>query len=381
MARAVKSTQEDLLFIKVKAIMVAGDKDSRKGNIHNIVIFPNNQEHMVIPSRFFNSLRSTIERVMSSNNIHDQKFTIDTALNDEDNLCDDLSSLGLSIAIGIEACLNDWKEAWENVWEEWCFTGEVKDSQGVIGAIGGAKEKLESATDDERINYIMISSQNRQEVINWINKKEDINCEVNTSRNISIKDAGKSPSFFSRIWSLSTKNTFTWIALILWFLSITYTPIRHIFWDNVQSLSNGNSQVTINLPIKDPEKTRKKLLKNGFPEGLVQNVPFLRLSKTTRVGNALTIYKSGEFEIINLQDWTLISSYICGGYIALFAFVLVILATRENSDITKHNAVNINYDSVLLTNKNKEIMFVDNIKQAETIVEYKIHESAKLTQT
>ncbi len=61
MAKAVKSTQDDLLFIKVKAIMVTGDNDSRKGNIHNIIVFSNNQEHMVIPSRFFNSLRSTLE--------------------------------------------------------------------------------------------------------------------------------------------------------------------------------------------------------------------------------------------------------------------------------------------------------------------------------
>ena len=375
MAKAVKSTQDDLLFIKVKAIMVTGDNDSRKGNIHNIIVFPNNQEHMVIPSRFFNSLRSTIERVMSSNNIHDQKFTIDTALKDEDSLCDDLSSLGLSIAIGIEACLNDWKEAWENVWEEWCFTGEVKDSQGEIGAIGGAREKLESATDDETINYIMIPFQNRQEIINWIDKRKDINYEVNTSRNISIKDTGNSPSFFSRIWSLSTRNTFMWIALILWFLSITYTPTRHIFRDNIQSFSNGNSQLTINLPIKDPERVKQRLLNNGFPEDRIKNIPFSSLTKTNQIGKALITNRNGaiEFEIINSQDWTLISSYICGGYIALFAFILVVLALRANKGNTKPSTGNINYDSLLLTNRNKEIMFIDNIKQAEAIVEHKIH--------
>lgn len=49
------------------------------------------------------------------------------------------------------------------------------------------------------------------------------------------------------------------------------------------------------------------------------------------------------------------------------------LSLRANNGNTKPSPVNINYDSVFLTNKNKEIMFVDNIKQAETIVEYKIH--------
>ena len=184
MARAVKTTQDDLLFIKVKAIMVSGDNDSRTGSIHNILVFPNNQEHKVIPSRSFDSLRSTIERVMSSSSIHDRKFTIDTGLKDDDNLCNDLSSMGLSIAVGIETCLNGWKDVWENVWEEWCFTGEVTNSQGDIGAIGGAREKLESATNDEKINYIMIPSQNRQEIINWIDKRKDFNYKVNPARKI-----------------------------------------------------------------------------------------------------------------------------------------------------------------------------------------------------
>ena len=64
---------------------------------------------------------------------------------------------------------------------------------------------------------------------------------------------------------------------------------------------------------------------------------------------------------------------ICGGYIAVFAFILVILATRENSGNTKHSPGNINFNSVLFTNKNKEIMFVNNIKQAKAIVQHKIH--------
>ncbi len=331
MARAVKTTQDDLLFIKVKAIMVSGDNDSRTGSIHNILVFSNNQEHKVIPSKSFNSLRSTIERVISSSNVHDRKFTVDTGLKDEDNLCNDLSSLGLSIAVGIEACLNGWKDAWENVWEEWCFTGEVTNSQGEIGAIGGAKEKLESATDDEKTNYIMVPSQNRQEIINWIDKKKDINYEVKPSGSISTGQTENSPSLFSRIWSLSTGNTLMRIALILWFLSIAYFPVRYLLWDNVHTLNNGNLQAAISLPIKYPEKVREKLLKSGFPEGQINNIPFSSLTKTDRTGSVLITGRNGtvEFEIINSQDWALISSCVCGGYIALFAIALVILATGK----------------------------------------------------
>ena len=378
MARAVKTTQDDLLFIKVKAIMVSGDNDSRTGSIHNILVFPNNQEHKVIPSRSFDSLRSTIERVMSSSSIHDRKFTIDTGLKDDDNLCNDLSSMGLSIAVGIETCLNGWKDAWENVWEEWCFTGEVTNSQGDIGAIGGAREKLESATNDEKINYIMIPSQNRQEIINWIDKRKDFNYKVNPARKISARQTENSPSIFSRIWSLSTGNTLMCIALILWFLSIAYLPVRYLLWDNVHIVNNGNLQSTISLPIRYPEKVREELIKNGFPEGQINSIPFSSLTKKDKIGSVLITDRNGtiEFEIINSQDWTLISSYICGGYIALFAIVIAVLAIGKKSGNTKsikYNTVNINYDSLLMTNINKEIMFVDNIKQAETIVEHKIY--------
>lgn len=379
MAKVVKSTQDDLLFIKVKAILVMGNDSSGAGNIHNIVVFPNNQEHMVIPSRFFNSLRSTIERVMSSHNNHDQKFTIDTALKDDDNLCDDFSSMGLSIAIGIESCLNNWKEAWENVWEEWCFTGEVKDSQGVIGEIGGARAKLESAIEVKKIRYIMIPSENRQEISNWIKKKQNINYEVTPLRNIGIKDTGKSPFFFSRLWALSTSNVFMWFALIICSLSVAYLPIRYLLWDNFQSLKQGDTHITINLPIKNPKKVRERLLNSGFPHDQIKDIPLLRLSerlvKANQTGSILFKNRDGviEFEISNSRDLTLILGYICGGYIVLFAAILVIASLRKGGSNIVHNSFGINYNSIHLADMDKEIMFVDNIKQAESIVRYKIH--------
>ena len=378
MAKVVKSTQDDLLFIKVKAILVTGNDSSGAGNIHNIVVFPNNQEHMVIPSRFFNSLRSTIERVMSSHSDHDQKFTIDTALKDDDNLCDDFNSMGLSIAIGIESCLNDWNEVWEDVWEEWCFTGEVKDSQGVIGEIGGARAKLETAIEAKKIRYIMIPSENRQEITNWIKRKQNINYKVNPSRSIGIKDTGKSPYFFSRLWTLSTSNIFMWFALIIWSLSVAYLPIRYFLWDNFQSLKQGDTHITINLPVKNPKKVRERLLNSGFPHDQIKDIPLLRLSErlveTNKTGRVLFKNRDGviEFEIINSRDLTLILSYICGGYIVLFVAILVIASLRKESGNIVHKSLSINYDSIHFADMDKEIMFVDNIKQAESIVKYKI---------
>ena len=379
MAKTVKPTKGDLLFIKVKAILVTGSEGSGEGNIHNIVVFSNNREHMVIPSRFFNSLRSTVERVMSSINNHDQRFTIDTALKDDENLCDDFSSMGLSIAIGIEASLNDWKEAWESIWEEWCFTGEVKDSQGVIGGIGGARVKLESAIEVNKIRYIMLPSENRQEIINWISKKEDLNYEENFSKNVSVSNAGKSQSFFSRLWSLSTRDTFMWIALIIWVLSIAYLPMRYIFWDNVQSLRRGDSHITINLPVKNPKTVRKRLLSSGFTLDQIKEIPLLRMSKRltkiNQTGRVLIINRNGdiEFEITNSRDLTLILGYICGVYIVLFSATLVLLALRRESVDIVPNSLDINYDSVRLIDKNREIIFVDNIKQAVSIVKSKIY--------
>ena len=378
MAKTVKPTKGDLLFIKVKAIVVTGSEGSGEGNMHNIVVFSNNREHMVIPSRFFNSLRSTVERVMSSINNHDQRFTIDTALKDDENLCDDFSSMGLSIAIGIEASLNDWKEAWESIWEEWCFTGEVKDSQGVIGGIGGARVKLESAIEVNKIRYIMLPSENRQEIINWINKKQDVNYEENFSKNVGVSNAEKSQSFFGRLWSLSTRDTFLWFALIIWVLSIAYLPIRFLFWDNVQSLRRGESHITINLPVKNHKTARKRLLSRGFTLDQIKEIPLLRMSKrltkTKQTGQVLITNKNGdiEFEITNSRDLTLIISYICGVYIVIFSTVLVLLALEKGGSDIVRNSHDINYESVRLVDKDKEIIFVDNIEQAVFIVKHKL---------
>ncbi|ODS34076.1 MAG: hypothetical protein SCARUB_00749 [Candidatus Scalindua rubra] len=382
MARDVKPSQDDLLFLKVKSMMAIGEGNDRRGKIHDIVIavekMDQNDDQInfaVTPVQTEELLTNTIANILFSQNRQNIKLRIGLG-NIDQNLINDLSSLGLSIAIGVKAC-QDWRvnKIWETECDKWCFTGDISQGQmnGKIDAIGSLNVKLKAAVDSRIIEYIMVPSDNKQETINWV-ENEGIRYEESPKTDIKITDNKKKPSFHSRLWSLATKNTFTWIALILWFLSITFLPIRYFFWDNIQSLNKDSSHVTINLPIKDTEKIRKRLLDNGFPKEQVKNIPLLRLSKTNQNGRALITNKNGviEFEIINSQDWTLISSYICGGYIAVFAFILIMLAVRENNGITKHNHERINYDTILLTNKNKEIVFVNNIKQAETIVEYKI---------
>jgi len=60
-------------------------------------------------------------------------------------------------------------------------------------------------------------------------------------------------------------------------------------------------------------------------------------------------------------------------YIVLFSATLVLLALRRESVDIVLNSLDINYDSVRLIDKNREIIFVDNIKQAVSIVKSKIY--------
>ena len=153
----------------------------------------------------------------------------------------------------------------------------------------------------------------------------------------------------------------------------------YIFWDNVQSLRRGDSHITINLPVKNPKTVRKRLLSSGFTLDQIKEIPLLRMSKRltkiNQTGRVMIINRNGdiEFEITNSRDLTLILSYICGVYIVLFSATLVLLALRRESVDIVLNSLDINYDSVRLIDKNREIIFVDNIKQAVSIVKSKIY--------
>ena len=99
-----------------------------------------------------------------------------------------------------------------------------------------------------------------------------------------------------------------------------------------------------------------------------------RLTKTNQTGRILITDRNGdiEFEIANSRDLALILSYICGVYIVIFSAVIVLLALRKESTNIAHDSLGINYDSLCLVDKDKEIIFVDNIKQAASIVEFRI---------
>ena len=99
-----------------------------------------------------------------------------------------------------------------------------------------------------------------------------------------------------------------------------------------------------------------------------------RLTKTKQTGQVLITNKNGdiEFEITNSRDLTLIISYICGVYIVIFSTVLVLLALEKGGSDIVRNSHDINYESVRLVDKDKEIIFVDNIEQAVFIVKHKL---------
>ncbi len=239
--------------MRINALMVMGNGNSVSGKVHHIVISsnkvvpPNKQEHMVIPFKFYNNLMSTIQRILASKSLDTHNIIIDTRLKDDDNLCNDLSSLGLSIAIGIEGCLND-TEKWEGILKTWCFTGEVDAASGEIVRIGGLRAKLEAAYKTEGINNIMLPCGNKAETINWI-KEQKGEYKENIFNDIEISDIRKRGFILNRVWSLATRNTLMWMVLVLWFLSIAYIPVRCILWDTIISWKTGIPQASFSLPI------------------------------------------------------------------------------------------------------------------------------------
>ncbi|MFQ5964360.1 MAG: hypothetical protein ACE5KZ_08760 [Candidatus Scalinduaceae bacterium] len=381
------------MLINVNTIMVKGTdvgtkENKQNGKIHYIQLslIKEGEYDLIMPSledstKEKERLKTVINRIRGLKNIDQLRFRIDLRIDEDGNLdyqeqLDDLKSLELSIGISIQACCC-WKDIWDRIWSEWSFSGVIDGLNCEIRKIDSLNAKLNAAVfNDDNIKYIMIPYDNKQETINWV-KEEGIRYEEGSKTGIKITDNKKKPLLLSRVWSLATKNTITRIALILWILSIIYIPIRYLFWNDIQSWKSGIPQVTINLPVNNPKKVKEKLLGKGFPEDQLKEISLSSLTKMKQGRKVLITNRDGaiEFEITDLLDWTIISSYICCGYVILFAFVLVMIALRNNNSDIKENRGDINYDSVILPLINKEIIFVDNIKKAETIVEYKIHQT------
>jgi len=361
--------------LKVNAIMVLG---SGVGKVHNIIVSsdklepPGKQEHKVIPYKLHNNIISTIQRILTSKGLNTHNITIDTRLKDGDNLCNDLNSLGLSIAIGIESSLDDTEKR-QDVLEKWCFTGEVDSSSGDIVRIGGAKAKLESASRTEGITNIMLPSGNRDEAINWISSK-GYDYREKTSSNVKVLDKSSTSSVLKRVWSMATRNVLLWTALVFWCLSVIYIPIRFTLWDSVKSWMSGAPQVTVSTPIQNHERLGSSLISSGFAEEQVQKFVSSTLAGSNLEQTVLVRNINGviEFEIVNSQDWTMLSTYLCGVYILSFASIIVVPSIGQGGNRSREKIESISYDAVLLSldNREIEIAFVDNIRQAETVVEH-----------
>ncbi|MCP4270136.1 MAG: hypothetical protein GY777_31945 [Candidatus Brocadiaceae bacterium] len=364
--------------MRVNAIMVTGNGVSACGKVHHIVVSsnrvvpPNKQEHMIIPFKFYKYIISTIQRILASKHHDPHNIIIDTRLKDDDILCNDLSSLGLSIAMGIEGCLND-TEKWEGILKTWCFTGEIDAASGEIVSIGSAKAKLEAASKTEGINNIMLPSGNRTETINWIKEHK---CEYKETilNDIKISDSTERGFVLNKMWSLATRNILMWMVLVLWFLSISYVPVRCLLWDAIISWKTGIPQVSFSLPINS-ESVGRKLLNSGFSEGQVTGFTTSSLAGANLKQTVLVKNRDGviEFEIVNPQDWTMILVYLCGVFILSFVIVIFRAAVVKKNCEHRDKTENINYDAALLSINKKEItiVFVDNIKQAERVIEYK----------
>jgi hypothetical protein len=376
MAGIIRSSEGDIL-LKVNAIMVMGSGDSANGKVHHIIVSsdeivpPCKQEHMVIPFKLHNYIISTIQRILTSKGLNTYNITIDTRLKDGDNLCNDLNSLGLSIAIGIESSLDNTGK-WQDVLKKWCFTGEVDASSGDIVRIGGAKAKLESASRTEGISNIMMPSGNRDETINWIRDK-GYDCREKMSSDAKVVENTNTPFVFKRLWSMATRNVLLWTALVFWFLSIIYIPIRFTLWDSVMSWKTGIPQVTVYVPVQDRERLGRRLINSGFAGEQVQKFVSSTLAESNLEQPVLVRNINGviEFEIVNSQDWTMLSTYLCGAYILSFVIVIVIPSLGYVGNRSREKIESINYDAILLSLDNKviEVAFVDNIREAEIVVE------------
>jgi hypothetical protein len=374
----IDRTSEGNILLKVNAIMVMGSGDSANGKVHHIIVSSDEivpsgkQEHMVIPFKLHNNIISTIQRILTSKGLNTHNITIDTRLKDGDNLCNDLSSLGLSIAIGIESSL-DSTGKWQDALKKWCFTGEVDASSGDIVRIGGAKAKLESASRTESITNIMLPSGNRDETISWISAK-GYDYREKTSSDVKVIESINTPSVLRRMWSLATKNLLLWTALVFWCLSIIYIPIRFTLWDSVMSWKSGAPQVTVSVPVQDRERLGRSLINSGFAEEQVQKFVSSTLAGSNLDQTVLVKNINGviEFEIVNSQDWTMLSTYLCGVYILSFIVVIVVPSLGQRDNRSREKTESINHDAILLSldNREIEISFVDNIRQAETVVEY-----------
>jgi hypothetical protein len=127
------------------------------------------------------------------------------------------------------------------------------------------------------------------------------------------------------------------------------------------------------VPVQDRERLGRRLINSGFAGEQVQKFVSSTLAESNLEQPVLVRNINGviEFEIVNSQDWTMLSTYLCGAYILSFVIVIVIPSLGYVGNRSREKIESINYDAILLSLDNKviEVAFVDNIREAEIVVE------------
>lgn len=367
MAGIITTTPGDIC-VKINALMVGGNAQNKRGTIHHIII-SRTEDNNVIPKKYFDELEEMTQRILTSRNDEKSRFTIDTRLKNED-IVNDLNSMGLPIAIGICLCLDKQKNFWETKLKTWCFTGQIGDIEGNIVKIGDGIEKVKAVIDDGIIRFAVFPINNRLEMENWL-KKENYEYFEQSDEKENILGKGKTPSFSGRLWRcFFKKSSYAKIALLFWIISIVYVPIRFYFWESLLSRENNTNCVYLQLPIKDINRTKNVLVKKGFSEKLLNGNILTSLMKAQAGTKALLVDKNGELEleIVSSSDGTMILAFTCIAYIGIFTSVVFAFTLVHKNSESKFISKKYPYTSIHLANLNKEIIFVGNIKEIEKII-------------
>lgn len=382
-------------MLNVKTLMVINDNGKKYGKSHKIFLTRTKgdmhhikgQEDVIVPSDLHEkdktSVIDTLKRVRSFKGIKNL-FSIELNFDDLDdqNGLKGLTSLELSLGIGMIACCN-WAEWWPNNWKKWCFSGAIVGDEYKVTKSGDITTKLEHALfEDDGIKYFVIPCENEEEVKHWLcdNEKVKKRCKSFETNDFSKID-NYSSTFFKRIWCTAKKKVLlSWTALIFLVLSALYVPIKFFAWDYAISFTTGIPHATLKLPLSNIDKTKEKLLNRGFPAEITNY--FLSSSIINNKQKKSEIIKLRDKEIIAFVDYTSlcktadIASYLGIAFIVFIPVVFIIPVLIRGGKDFEHNNKGLSVDSITIKktdNKEMEIIFVRNINEAEAIVKYKIN--------
>ncbi len=370
------------MLTSINTIVVRGSGSEKSAKIHFIQLSPikSGTKDFIFPSlgeKEIKRLTDTISKIRGMKAKDQLYIRIDLNIDKDpfshyQEFLTDLRSLELSIGIAIHIC-DDANNNWHNKWQEWCFSGVIHNLDCTVGKVDSINVKINAALIHEKIRFIMVPYDNKQEVINWA-KERKLKYKEILNNNLPNTPDEKSVPLLKKIVQLTTRHTLARIALILWFLSLSYIPIRYLYWNSLLSWKAGAPRVTIQLPTANVEEIKNLLLKNGFPEAPVNSSPISRLTKINQKGKAsitLRGEKFIEFEIIDQNDLSFKACYFCAAYAVIFACSVVIFSLNKRN-LCKNDSKKAQFHSIVIPDSNKEIFFVKNLKEAETIVKERL---------